>query len=398
MCKKRSRSGSESERSRLLIICDPAPTHLHCLVPLLEPLLRLFATLLWLEDLAALAVHLLEVIKLLPHAGSKASSNCRTQRGSLAHGGPVDWDATNVGLCLHAQVRVAQTAIDSENLQLLAAVLLHGVEDGLGLEACGLEGSAGDVALLGVLCHAEDGALGRVDPVWCEQTAEGSHKDDATIVRDGLSDLLNLVRLVKEAHVVDEELDTGTRDSDAALERIDGLAARTKVVGDSGQEAVRRDDGFLADIVKDEAASAIGVLGLARLEAALTNECARLIAETASNAGTSERATAKFAKGLRVRGRDNAWESALGGVNVEEAEKFLVVFHSAQVHEHGTAGVGAVGDVNRVLSVDTTIEFVDEPRVDGTKGQAAFIICLLHSRDIVDEPHQLDTAGVGAER
>jgi hypothetical protein len=37
----------------------------------------------------------------------------------------------------------------------VAAVFLHSVEDGFGLEADGFEGGAGDVAALGVLGYAD---------------------------------------------------------------------------------------------------------------------------------------------------------------------------------------------------------------------------------------------------
>lgn len=134
------------------------------------------------------------------------------------------------------------------------------------------------------------------------------------------------------------------------------------------------------------------------METALANERAGLVAEAASNACTCEGPTADFAEGLRVGGWDDAWEGALGGVDIKEAEKLLVVLHGAQVHKHGTASVGTVGDVDLVLGVDATVQPVDEPGVDSAKGQAAFVVSLFDGGDVLDKPHQLDAAGVGAER
>lgn len=57
----------QSKRPRLLIIGNPSPAHLYSLIPFLESLLSLLATLARLEDLAALPVDLFEVVKLFPY-------------------------------------------------------------------------------------------------------------------------------------------------------------------------------------------------------------------------------------------------------------------------------------------------------------------------------------------
>lgn len=53
----------------------------------------------------------------------------------------------------------------------MSAILLHGVEDGFGLEASSLESGSGDMALLGVRCDPEYRALSIIVPVWCIQAA-----------------------------------------------------------------------------------------------------------------------------------------------------------------------------------------------------------------------------------
>lgn len=94
------------------------------------------------------------------------------------------------------------------------------------------------MALFGVLCHAKDGALGRVDPVRSEEPTERCDEHDAAVVRNRLGNLFDLVGLVEEAQVVDEELDARAGDSDAAFKSVDGFAARAKVVGDCGKKAM----------------------------------------------------------------------------------------------------------------------------------------------------------------
>lgn len=56
---------------------------------------------------------------------------------------------------LHAQIRIAHATINGEFFQGVAAVLLHGVENGFGLEAGCFKGCARDVAALRVLRYTD---------------------------------------------------------------------------------------------------------------------------------------------------------------------------------------------------------------------------------------------------
>ena len=51
---------------------------------------------------------------------------------------------------LHGEVGIAHAAVDGQGRKRVTAVFLHSVENGLGLEASGLEGGTGNVAALGV--------------------------------------------------------------------------------------------------------------------------------------------------------------------------------------------------------------------------------------------------------
>ena len=99
---------------------------------------------------------------------------------------------------LHAEVAVTHAAVDGEHVELMPGVLLHGVENGLGLEAGCLERCARNVTLLCELCDAEDCAFRVVDPVRCEQTGECSDEDKTTVVVDSGSELGNLLRVGNE--------------------------------------------------------------------------------------------------------------------------------------------------------------------------------------------------------
>lgn len=50
------------------------------------------------------------------------------------------------------------------------------------------------------------------------------------------------------------------------------------------------------------------------------------------------------------------------------------------------------------LGLGAAIELVDEPSVDSAKGEAALLVGLLDSLDVLNEPKELNTARVGGER
>lgn len=138
-----------------LVVRCPSTAHANGLFPLCPLLVSSQAVNLWLENRSALAIYLPEVLELFPDTGSQAGSDGGTEGGGLAHGGAVDGDAADVGLRLHAEVRVGQAAVNGERFQGLPRVGGHGVEDGCCLVAGCLESGAGDVALLCVRGDAD---------------------------------------------------------------------------------------------------------------------------------------------------------------------------------------------------------------------------------------------------
>lgn len=144
----------------VVVVLEPAAAHLDSLVPLLEPLLGTLARNRGLENLAAGTVDLLKLGGIAPDTSSETGSNGSTESGGFAHGGAINGNTADVSLGLHGEVGVGETAIDSEELELAARVLLHGIKDGLGLEAGSLKSGASNVSLLSVLgdtdCRAHD--------------------------------------------------------------------------------------------------------------------------------------------------------------------------------------------------------------------------------------------------
>jgi hypothetical protein len=144
-----------------------------------------------------------------------------------------------------AHTRDADSPQDGE---LLLAVLGHGIEDGLGLEAGSLERGAAQVLLGGVASQTNDAARGRVVPVRSEETREGRDDVDTTGVLDLRGELADLGRVVNERELVAEPLDGGTGDGDGTLERVDGLGVGSSLVGRGGEKTVGRRDNLVSGV------------------------------------------------------------------------------------------------------------------------------------------------------
>lgn len=251
------------------------------------------------------------------------------------------------------------------------------------------------MALLRVGRDTEDGTTSIVDPVRGEETAEGRDESDTTVVLDRLGEGAELGRVLDEAEVVDEELDTGTGDGDAALEGVHAPAS-TKVEGDGAQKTVGGDDGLGTDVVQQEAASTVGVLGETGSEALLADEGGRLVTEAAHDLGALEGTLVERAVGLGVGRGDNLGEEDLLAVNAEPVNEIVVVVESLNVHEHGTRGVGRVRDVDIVGA--STVELVGQPGVDGTESEVALVVSILDGLDILEQPEKLAGGRVGGQR
>jgi hypothetical protein len=128
------------------------------------------------------------------------------------------------------------------------------------------------------LCDTEYSALGIVNPIRGEETTECCYEDTSTVIFYGCGKVTDLVRVTDEAHVVHEELHTTACDGDTAFECIDWFPLATKVVCDSGQKPMRRDDRLLTNVVQQEATGTVRILCRAGRETLLTDQRRRLVA------------------------------------------------------------------------------------------------------------------------
>lgn len=130
---------------------QPALAHLHRPLPPLEHLLARHFIHLRLKHRLPFCVDFLQLVERLPDIYGEAGGDRSSQGGGLPHLRPDDWNAHQVGLRLHAECGIAHSAIHLQLGKLVAAVELHGIEDGLGLEADGFQRGARNVAALGVV-------------------------------------------------------------------------------------------------------------------------------------------------------------------------------------------------------------------------------------------------------
>lgn len=200
---------------------------------------------------------------------------------------------------LHDEVGVTHATVDGELGEGGATVLLHGVQDGLGLEAGSLEGGASNVTTLGVRRDTEDGTPRIVDPVGSEETAESGNECATTVVLDSLGEGAELRGRLHEAKVVHEELDTRSGNSNAALQGVHGLAG-AKVESNGGEQTVRRNNGLRANVVQQEASSAVCVLRKTSSETLLADQSSGLVTQAASNLGTTQGGVGQGTVGLGI--------------------------------------------------------------------------------------------------
>lgn len=136
------------------------------------------------------------------------------------------------------------------------------------------------------------------------------------------------------------------------------------------------------------AALTIRVLGLARRETLLPDECRLLVTYNASNLDASERPIVDLSVDLCAaldRGQN-------ANIDSEKVAELGVPRLLAQVHEHGAACVARVGDVRLPVG-----EVIHEPGVDRAEEERLLVVCLLDVREVVQHPAELRGGKVGAE-
>ena len=226
-------------------------------------------------------------------------------------------------------------------------------------------------------------------PVGGEQAGEGRHEVDAAVVANRLGESLDLGGGLDQTQVVPQPLDQGPRDGDGPFERIDRLG-RPYAVAHGGQEPALGGDELGTGVQEHEVAGAVGVLGVSHPEAHLPESGRLLIAQI-----TRDRNTTQPARRLPVhlrRGPDLGQERA---GHAHDVEYLLVPFESAQIHQHGAAGIGDVGDVE--AAVGSPGQVPQHPRVQVAEGQISGFGPFGRTFHVLKHPADLGSGEVGGE-
>ncbi len=224
---------------------------------------------------------------------------------------------------------------------------------------------------------ADDGAARVHVPPGGAQAREGGHEVHAARIGDGRGSLPRLRAAGDDAEPVAQPLDDGTAHKDGPFERIVCLAV--DLARDGREQAVLRVDDLVARVHEQEAARAVRALGVARGEAALTEERRLLVARHARDGDL-----AAHEIGVAVDLAVAADLGQDGAGDVERAQDLVVPVQTVDVVEHRAARVGDVGHVDRAAR-----EVPHEPGVHGAKGELARLGALLGTLHVVEDPADL---------
>ena len=216
----------------------------------------------------------------------------------------------------------------------------------------------------------DDRAAGIGPPVRREQPGERRHEVHAAVVVDLAGQRLALRGAADDAQLVAQPLHGRAGDGDRTLKRVNGFGV-AELVAHRGQQAVLRAHDLLAGVEQQEIAGAVGVLGLAGVQAHLPDHRGLLVAEDAGHRHLpAERpVVAGDAVGLRERRRLDLGQHLPR--NAEERQQFVVPVQRLQVHQHGPAGVGDVGDVH--AAARPAGEVPQHPGVGGAEDRVALL-------------------------
>ena len=241
----------------------------------------------------------------------------------------------------------------------------------------------------------DDRAAGIRSPVRCEQPGECRHEVNAAVVGDLTRQRLALGGTADDAQLITQPLHGRTGDRDRPLQRVHGFGV-TELVAHRGQQPVLGADDLLAGVEQQEIACAVSVLGLAGVQAHLSDHRRLLIAEDAGqrHLPADRSVVAGDAVGRRVRRRRDVRQHLPR--NVEERQQFVVPVQRLQVHQHGAAGVGDVGDVHPAARPAGQIP--QHPGVGGAEDRVAVLGVAAHPVDVLQDPLHLAAGEVGGRR
>ena len=144
-------------------------------------------------------------------------------------------------------------------------------------------------------------------------------------------------------------------------------------------------------VQQHEVAGAVGVLGLAGGEADLPDRRRLLVTQVAGERHAAHRRAGHLAVPVGVGRRADLGEHAAR--DAEELQQFVVPVEGLEVHQHGAAGVGHVGDVRP--AVDPAGEVPDQPGVGVSEDRVAALCRRAHAVHVVEDPLDLAAGEVG---
>ncbi len=184
-----------------------------------------------------------------------------------------------------------------------------------------------------------------------------------------------------QAEIVAQPLHQRTGDGDGTFECVTRFLL-AKLPCDGGDETAGRWHGRLAGVHQQEAAGAVGILGLARREACLAHKRRLLVSEDPGNRHA--------VCGSEHGGR---WRDARqhGARDAECGEQHVVPIQRREVHQLRAAGVGDVRQVQ-------TGEVPQQPTVDRAEREVACLRASARIGHVVEQPAQFQRAEVAGKR
>ncbi len=260
-----------------------------------------------------------------------------------------------------------------------------------GLVADRLEGGPRQVCLGVEPRQPDDDPAGVTAPVGREEAGEGGHEVDAAVVLDARRERLDLARVGDDPELVAQPLHGAARDGDRALERVHRVGVAQLVCHGSDEPVLAADD-LGAGVEQEEVAGAVGVLGLAGLEADLADGCRVLVAEHAGDRNVGQALLGRGPAVCRgVAGGTDAGEHRAG--DTEQAEELVVPVEGRQVHQHRSARIRHVGGVH--ATVGPSGEVPHDPRVGGPEERVSAFGRGAQAVDVLEQPLQLAAREVG---
>mmetsp|Transcript_39174 Transcript_39174/g.87596 ORF Transcript_39174/g.87596 Transcript_39174/m.87596 type:complete len:217 (-) Transcript_39174:225-875(-) len=213
-----------------------------------------------------------------------------------------------------------------------------------------------------------------------KQAREGGDHDEALRAEAAAlrGEPLRLLRAAQNLQLVSEPLDQAAAHHHGPLQAVDRRLA-LELVGHRRQEAVPGRHRFGTRVHHDEAARAVGALGVPLLEAGLPHQGGVLVAQDARHSNAPEPALLG-AHAVHFRTRLDLWEPSAR--EVEGIEELLVPIQRLEVEEERSARVGHVGHVSLAAA-----QLPHQPAVHRAEQRLFCLGLAAQALDILEEPH-----------